>query len=99
MTLGKFIYLLAVATAVALCVVRQNAALRATGYRVQDLREEVADQEGERATYQAHLSKLRNPQRIQSLVAWLGLDLCERSVATPVARTPDQDLNAPEPEP
>ena len=99
MTLGKFFCLLGLATALALCVVRQNAALRAAGYRLQDLREEIAEQEGERAVYHAHLSKLKNPQRIQSLLACLGLDLCERPVTVPHAPEPGPDPIAAESEP
>jgi len=99
MTPGKFFYLLGLATALALCVVRQNAALRTAGYRLQDLRDEIAEQEGERAVYRAHLSKLKSPQRIRSLLACLGLDLCERPVATPAPPEPGPDQTAAESEP
>ncbi|MCK4284287.1 MAG: hypothetical protein KAX44_08220 [Candidatus Brocadiae bacterium] len=81
MPLAKFVYGIALATALALCVVWQNAGLRTLGYRLQDLREEIAEQEAEGAIYLAHLSKLSNPQRIAGLIAWLGLDLGTHPVA------------------
>lgn len=89
---GRFIYAVVLATMLALCLVRQNAALRTVGYRLEDLREEIAEEEAERAIYLAHVSKLRNPQRILSLVAWLGLDLCER----PAVQTAQADPSRPE---
>ncbi len=81
MPLTKFVYGMALATALALCVVWHNAGLRTLGYRLQDLREEIAEQEADRAIYLAHLSKLSNPQRIAGLIAWLGLDLGQHPVA------------------
>lgn len=77
---GKLVYGLVGATALALAVVYESAALRRTGYRLQELRAEIAEQQAERSIYQSHLSKLRNPQRIMRLVAWLGLDLQEPHV-------------------
>ncbi len=78
MTTGKTIYVLALATALALAVAWQGARLRRTGYRVQELKEAVAQQQYRCDMYRAHLSKLKSPQRITALVEWLGLDLLEQ---------------------
>jgi len=77
---ARLFYFLLLATALALAVVWQNAALRQAGRRLEALRSEVAGQRAEQLIYRAHLSKLRNPQRIVRLVQWLGLDLSERQV-------------------
>jgi hypothetical protein len=62
-------------TALALVLVWQGAGLRATGYEVEKLQERIADQKALTAMYETHLSKLKNPQRVTTLVGWLGLDL------------------------
>ena len=76
----RLLCLLLLATALALAVVWQNAALRQAGRRLESLRAELAEERAEQLTYRAHLSKLRSPQRILRLVQWLGLDLSERAV-------------------
>ncbi|MHC4592142.1 MAG: hypothetical protein ACYS8L_05545 [Planctomycetota bacterium] len=81
MTPGKLVYVAALATGLALAVVWQSAALCEAGYRLEELEAQAAEQEAEGAIYESHLSKLKNPQRILGLVAWLGLDLREKSVA------------------
>jgi len=81
MTPGKVAYVILLGTVLALAVVWQNALLRNTGYHIQELRTQTAEQRSQRAAYRAHLSKLRNPRRIVRLVAWLGLDLRAPSVA------------------
>lgn len=69
------IYVVVVATALALVLVWQGAGLRATGYEVARLQGRIADQKALTAMYETHLSKLKNPQRVTTLVGWLGLDL------------------------
>ena len=69
------IYVLVLVTALALVLVWQGAGLRATGYEVEKLQERIADQKALTAMYETHLSKLKNPQRVTTLVGWLGLDL------------------------
>ncbi|MFO7959231.1 MAG: hypothetical protein R6X33_19260 [Candidatus Brocadiia bacterium] len=81
MTPGKVAYVLLLGTVLALAVVWQNATLRRTGYRVQELRTQAAEQRSRTAAYRAHLGKLRNPRRIVRLVAWLELDLRAPSVS------------------
>jgi len=75
--MSKMIYLVALSTALGMAVVCQGAVLRRTGYEVEDLQNQLAELEAQATTYRAHLSRLRNPQRITGLVAWLGLDLQE----------------------
>jgi len=82
---AKLLYFMLLATFLALAVVWENAALRRAGYRLGQLRAQVAEQRAEQIVNQAHLSKLRNPQRILDLVKWLGMDLCEQSVAQTTA--------------
>jgi hypothetical protein len=85
----RFLCLLLLATALALAVVWQNAALRQEGRRLESLRAELAEERAEQLTYRAHLSKLSSPQRILRLVQWLGLDLSER-VVRPADEPPAQ---------
>ena len=85
----RLLCLLLLATALALAVVWQNAALRQAGRRLESLRAELAEERAEQLTYRAHLSKLRSPQRILRLVQWLGLDLSER-VVRPADEPPAQ---------
>ncbi|MHC4789694.1 MAG: hypothetical protein ACYS8K_10905 [Planctomycetota bacterium] len=80
MTPGKLGYLILLSTLLALGVVWQSATIRQTGYRLEELQDQIAEQEAEAALFQAQLSKLRNPQRIVALVNWLGLELQERAV-------------------
>jgi len=85
----RLLCLLLLATALALAVVWQNAALRQAGRRLESLRAELAEERAEQLTYRAHLSKLSSPQRILRLVQWLGLDLSER-VVRPADEPPAQ---------
>ena len=85
MTPARLAAMLALATALALALVAQNARIRQAGYAVSELRAQIAEQRTELAIHKAHLSKLKNPQRIRALVAWLGLDLRERPVP-PIAQ-------------
>ncbi len=82
---SRLLYFMILATFLALAVVWENAALRRAGYRLEQLRAQVAEQRAEKVAYQAHLSKLRNPQRVLGLVKYLGLDLSERSLVQPEA--------------
>ncbi|MCK4375295.1 MAG: hypothetical protein KAX19_08200 [Candidatus Brocadiae bacterium] len=80
MTPGRLIYLMVLATLLALAVVRQSAGLRQCGYRLEELRRESSERRAEHTAHRAHLSKLKNPQRILGLVNWLGLELRERPI-------------------
>ena len=81
----RTIYVMLLATALALAVVRQGASLRHAVYNVEGLRNQVAEMDSMAATYRTHLSKLKNPERISGLVAWLALDLQQPSVPTDTA--------------
>lgn len=81
MTPGKVAYLILLGTVLALAVVWQNAMLRRTGYRIQELGTQAAEHRSQAAACRAHLGKLRNPRRIVRLVARLGLDLRAPSVS------------------
>jgi len=94
MSPAKLIYLALVATALALCIVYQGARLRSVGYSLEELRREIAEQRTDRAIYLAQLSRLKNPGRILGLLARLGIDLREQSVA--VAVRPQQPPLSPE---
>lgn len=91
---GKVLYFMLLATVLALAVVWENAALRQAGYRLEKARAAVAEQRAQRIINQAHLSKLRNPQRILALVKWLGLDLRERTVPAVDATNPAEGVAA-----
>ena len=80
MTPIRLTAMLVLATALALAVVHQNAQIRQTGYDLSALRGQIGEQRAQLAMHKAHLSKLKNPQRIIALVEWLGLDLEERPV-------------------
>jgi len=75
--MARCIYAMLIATALALALVWQGAEVRSVGYELEELREQVAEQKALSAIYEAHLSKLKSPQRVTALVAWLGLDLEE----------------------
>jgi len=89
MTPAKLAYVVVFATALALATVRQSNLRLRTGYHLHDLRARIAEQQAERTVYRTQLSKLRNPQRILRLVAWLGLNLQERADRTVVAESAD----------
>lgn len=73
----KCIYIMALAAVLALGCVWQAVRLRSAGYRIQELSQQIAEEQHSRELYRAHLSKLKSPGRITTLVAWLGLDLQE----------------------
>ena len=75
MTPGKLLSVAVAATGMALVVVWQSAAIRGVGYRLQELRSEITEQEAQQAIYRAQISKLSSPQRIRRLVTLLGLEL------------------------
>lgn len=66
---------LTLATALALALVWQGAGMRRAGYAVERLHEQISDQQAQSASLEAQLSKLKNPERVTTLVAYLGLDL------------------------
>ena len=80
MTPARVVYIALVATALALALVLQSAAIRESGYRLEDLRAEIAEVRTEHAVHLAHVSKLKSPRRVLSLVQTLGLGLQERPV-------------------
>jgi hypothetical protein len=71
----RWVYAMLLATALALALVWQGAGMRQTGYDLARLGEQMADQKAQSAMLEAHLSKLASPQRVTTLVAYLGLDL------------------------
>lgn len=91
MTPTRSAALLVLATAFALAVVYQNARIRQTGYELSGLYGKIAEQRAELALHKAHLSKLKSPQRIIALVAWLGLDLQERPVVADAQARGDEE--------
>lgn len=78
MTTGKAVYIMVLATALGLAVVRQAACLREAGYRQAELRGQIAEVREDRLVLDAHLAKLRSPQRILALTERLGLNLARR---------------------
>jgi hypothetical protein len=88
--LGRILFGMALATALALAVVCQSASIRSAGYRLQELREQLGEQRAELAIHRAHISKLKNPGRILRLAEWLGLELEERPVVAASAPLTDQ---------
>jgi len=71
----RWMYALVIATALALALVWQGAGMRQVGYDVERLHQQIADQQAQTAMLETHLSKLKSPQRVTTLVAYLGLDL------------------------
>ena len=79
----RIIYVLSVVTALALCLVWQTREVRQAGYRLEELRREAECRQTEVHVYQAHVSKLKTPQRILKLVESLGLPLQQSSPQQP----------------
>ncbi len=77
MNVVRILYVEAVLTALALCVVWQAAEVRKAGYRLEALRRERERRTAELQSYRAHVGKLKSPQRILHLVETLGLRLTE----------------------
>jgi cell division protein FtsL len=75
MTPAKSVFCILLATALALAVVHQSAVLRQTGYRLEQVSREIAEEKTEYAVHEAHVCKLRSPKRILALAEQLGLDL------------------------
>lgn len=76
-------YILAVVTALALCVVWQGALTRQVGYRQELLTRTIEDYEAEAQEYNAQISRLNSPQRILYLINYLALDLAHEGVSQP----------------
>ncbi len=85
MTPARVVYITAVGTVLALALVLQSAAIRQSGYRLEELRAGIVEGQTENAIYRAHISKLKSPRRVMMLVEALGLGLEIRPV--PAART------------
>ena len=98
MTPGKLVYVFALATALALAVTYQSSVRLQAGYRLQGLRAEISEQQADRSVYRTQLSKLKNPQRIMRLVAWLGLNLQERRMVLAEANPNPNETPAPRPQ-
>jgi hypothetical protein len=75
MTPAKFVVCILLATALALAVVYQSTTLRRAGYRLEEVRREIAEEKADYAVHEAHVCKLRSPQRILALAERLGLNL------------------------
>ncbi len=71
----RWIYAMVVATGLALALVWQGAGMREDGYAVARLQKQISDQKAQTAMLETHLSKLKSPQRVTTLVAYLGLNL------------------------
>ena len=80
MTPARVVYITVVGTILALALVLQSAAIRESGYRLEELRAEIAEGQTENAMHLAHISKLKSPRRVLALVEALGLGLEERPV-------------------
>jgi hypothetical protein len=75
MTPAKTVFLLALATLMALVLVRQAARHRRVGYRLNDLQSDISDEMVLRERYRTDVSTLRNPARLMALVERYGLEL------------------------
>ncbi len=92
MTPARVVYITAVGTVLALALVLQSAAIRQSGYRLEELRAEIVEGQTENAIHRAHISKLKSPRRVMMLVEALGLGLEKRPV--PAARTESAPADA-----
>ncbi len=89
---GKMVYILALATALALTLVYQSSIRLRVGYDLAELQSQIAEERADEQVHQAQLSKLKGPRRIGHLVAWLGLDLQEPTVVLASAEEADPGL-------
>jgi hypothetical protein len=94
MTPAKLVYLMIVATGLALGVVWQGAMTRRMGYSIQDLRAEGEELRAQRAIYRAHLSKLKNARRVSTLVSRLGFNLQEPPVEPELPARTDEEATS-----
>jgi hypothetical protein len=95
MTTPKAIACILLATALALAVVYQSAALRQAGYRLEEARRDIAEEKADYAVYEAQVCKLRSPQRILALAERLGLEL-ERPTPADTKRSSPAGQTAPQ---
>ena len=75
MWLARCLFVLAVATALALLVSSQSAQVSSGGYLLVHLEREAQRQEWHGRTYRAQISKLKSPKRIARLLEELGIEL------------------------
>lgn len=75
MSAAKCIYVLAVATGLALLVIWQSTLVRSTGYDVARLEEAVRKEVSRKHKYKAQITKLKSPKRIFRLMQQLGIPL------------------------
>ena len=99
MRVARILYVQAVLTALALCVLWQGVLVRQAGYRLERLRRDAEERQAEVEKYRAQVSKLKSPQRVVQLVEKLGLNLAlppvENGAATTQRREEDTDAEAP----
>jgi len=83
MRLIRILYIQAVLTGMALCVVWQGSLTRQAGYRQELLRRGIQSCEADAQDCKAEISKLKSPHRILYLVNYLALDLTHESIVLP----------------
>ena len=76
---AKCVYVLAVATGLALLVIWQSTLVRSTGYQVAQLEEAVREEISRKHKYKAQITKLKSPKRIFRLMQQLGIPLVSGS--------------------
>ncbi len=71
----KIVFIQIVIASVGLCLLWQSRLVRRTGHRLDQIQKRATDIEAQIQRCEAHLSKLKSPQRILRLVQTLDLDL------------------------
>jgi C4-dicarboxylate-specific signal transduction histidine kinase len=95
MQLARILYVQAVLTVLALCVVWQTAYVRLEGYRLEALRREKERCETEVQSCRAHIERLKSPPRILHLVESLRLPLTQLTPEPSAAAVQDQTPREP----
>ncbi len=95
MHIARVLYVQAVVTALALCVVWQTAQIRKEGYCLEELRREKERCETEVHSYRAHIEKLKSPQRVLHLVEALRLPLTQTAAEPSAGVVKDQAHRLP----
>lgn len=91
---AKCVYILTVATGLALVVIWQSTMVRSTGYQVARLEEAVRKETSRRHKYNAQITKLKSPKRILRLKQQLGIPLVSGS--RPRKPQPAEESEPPE---
>lgn len=88
----RIIFVKVVLAALALCIVWQSRAVRREGHRLEKIERRAETVERQIQRCEAHISKLKSPQRIMRLVNSLGFDLAHpptvQEVPEPQSETP-----------